>query len=117
MQNTFVTFLDLLRVRHTKSYSDQYFNEHPHKFNLYGLSKMLSDYGIRNAATRIEDKDNDIFCIDCPFVAHAGGDFVGVYGIDPEKVLFIRNGKKIIHPCFTIYTILVRHSSFSRNLD
>ena len=55
-RNIFVTLLDLLGVRHTESFSDKYFNEHPHKFNLYGLSKMLSDYKVRNAATQIEDK-------------------------------------------------------------
>ena len=55
MNNVFMSFLELLKVRHTKSFSDKYFNEHPHKNNLYGLSLMLSDYGIRNAGTQIED--------------------------------------------------------------
>ena len=59
---------------------------------------MLSDYGIRNAGTRISDKDNDIFNIECPFVAHAGGDFVVVYKVDSEKVLSIRNNKNITIP-------------------
>ena len=62
-QNIFVVLLDLLKIKHTKSFSNQTFNEHPHKSNLYGLSQMLSDYGIRNAATRIEDKENDLFNI------------------------------------------------------
>jgi hypothetical protein len=60
MKNTFVAFLELLEVKHTKLFSEQYFNEHPHKYNLYGLSKMLTDYGIENAATRIADKENNI---------------------------------------------------------
>ena len=96
--NTFVTFLDLLKVKHTKSFSNQYFNEHPHKNNLYGLSKILTDYGVRNAGTQIEDREKDIFNIECPFVAYMGGDFVGVYGIDPEKVHYLRNGKKFSIP-------------------
>jgi len=29
MKNTFVTFLDVLGVKHTRSFSDQYFNEQP----------------------------------------------------------------------------------------
>ena len=78
-QNVFTGFLEKLRVNYTESFSDKYFNEHPHKYNLYGLSKMLSGYGIRNAATKIEDKENDLFNIECPFVAHSGGDFVVVY--------------------------------------
>ena len=109
-ENTFVAYLNLLKVKHTKSFSDQYFNEHPHKNNLYGLSKMLSDYGIKNAATQIEDKDNDIFRIECPFVAYMGSDFVvvekvetgeiGEIGENGEigetgKIHFIRNGKQL----------------------
>ena len=114
--NTFVALLDLLEVKHTKSFSDKYFNEHPHKYNLYGLSKMLTGYGIRNAATQIEDKEKDLFNIVCPFVAHMGGDFVVVFKASPTPTLperegvsppsgelegavhFIRNGKKISLP-------------------
>ena len=72
---------------------------------------MLSDYGIRNAATRIEDKENDLFNIECPFVAHAGGDFVVVHlapalskgegdlgELEGAAVHFIRNGKKLSTP-------------------
>ena len=87
MKNTFVAFLDLLGVKHTKSFSDQYFNEHPHKYNLFGLSKMLSGYGIENAATRISEKENDITEIEVPFITHFGGDFVVVYKVEPDSVL------------------------------
>ena len=52
-QNTFVTLLDLLKVKHTEEFSNRYFNEHPHKYNLFGLSKMLSDYGAENAGSKI----------------------------------------------------------------
>ena len=58
--NILVEFLDLIGVRYTESFSSRYFNEHPHKYNLYGLSKMLSDYGIENEAVQIPDKENNI---------------------------------------------------------
>ena len=58
--NIFTNYLSLLGVKHTGTFSEQYFNEHPHKYSLYGLSKMLSDYSIRNATTQIEDKEIDI---------------------------------------------------------
>ena len=54
-QNTFIAMLNLLKVKHTTVFSNNFFNEHPHKFNLYGLSMMLSDYRVRNAATRIKN--------------------------------------------------------------
>ena len=97
-ENTFVTFLNLLGVKHTAEFSNKYFNEHPHKNNLYGLSKMLSDYGVQNAATRIEDKENDLFNIECPFVVHAGGAFSVVCKINSDEIHYLWNSKKIILP-------------------
>jgi len=81
-QNTFVALLDLLKVKHTNDFSNGYFNEHPHKYNLFGLSKMLSDYGVENAAIKIADKEKDIAEIKTPFIAHFGGDFVVVDKVD-----------------------------------
>jgi len=92
-QNTFLAMLDLLNVKHTNDFSNRFFNEHPHKHNLYGLSKMLSDYGISNAATRIEEKESDLANIELPFVAQVGGDFVVVYKvISPTPNLSKREG-------------------------
>ena len=92
--NIFVAFLGLLRVKHTKSYSERFFNEHPHKYNLYGLSKMLSDYGIENGTTHIKDKKNDIKEIQTPFIAHYGRDFAVVNEVTPEHVSFLWKGLK-----------------------
>lgn len=94
-KNVFTAFLNLLHVKHTKIYSDRYFNEHPHKYNLYGISKMLSDYGIENAGIKINDK-NDILQIETPFIAHVSIDFVVVYKITDENVHYIWEGRKVI---------------------
>ncbi|MDR2231957.1 MAG: thioredoxin domain-containing protein [Tannerella sp.] len=114
--NVFVNFLALLGTRHAELFANQTFNEHHHKNNLYGLSRMLSDYGVQNAATKIEDREQDIFNIECPFVAFFGGDFVVVEKVSPHITLtkgeaishpsgesegavsFIRNGKRLIIP-------------------
>jgi uncharacterized membrane protein len=95
MKNIFISYLELLRVKHTKKFSEKIFNEHPHKYNLYGLSQMLSDYGIENASTKIEDKENDIYRIETPFIAHIQIDFVPVYKIENDKVFYVWQGKKI----------------------
>ena len=92
MHNIFVTFLDLLGIKHTKSYANRYFNEHPHKYNLYGLSKMLTDYDVENVATRIPDKENNISEIETPFIAQFSGDFVVVDKIEPERISFLWKG-------------------------
>ena len=90
--NIFVSFLELLNVKHTKEFSSQYFNEHPHRNNLYGLSKMLSDYGIENAAIRITDKEENLAEIPTPFIAPFGGDFATIHKVEPDKVSFLWRG-------------------------
>ena len=96
--NVFVTLLELLKVKHTQEFSNRYFNEHPHKYNLFGISKMLSDYGVENAGTRIVDKENDLPNIELPFIAFWGGDFIVVYKLDSNKVHYWRNGKSLSTP-------------------
>jgi len=91
--NVFTTFIDLLKVKHTKTYSDKFFNEHPHKYDLYGISDMLSNYGIENVAVKVNDK-NDLFQIETPFIAHVSIDFVVVYRITENEVHYIWEGKK-----------------------
>ena len=58
-QNVFVAYLDLLKVKYTEDFSNRYFNEHPHKYNLLGISKMLSDYRVENDGARIADKEKE----------------------------------------------------------
>ena len=94
MKNTLTTFLELLNVKHTKSFSDQLFNEHSHKYSLFGISRMLTDYGIENSGARIKDKEQHIAEIEPPFIAYFGGDFVVVYKIEPDNVHFYMRGNK-----------------------
>ncbi|GHV57591.1 hypothetical protein FACS1894182_06830 [Bacteroidia bacterium] len=93
--NVFTSYLEVLKVKHTSDFSDKYFNEHPHKYNLFGISKMLSDYGVRNGGTKIENKEENLPNIELPFIAHTGSDFVVVYKIAGDQVHYLWNGKKI----------------------
>ncbi len=95
--NIFTTFLGLAGVKYTDSFSRQYFNEHPHKYNLFGLSSMLSDYGIENVGIKISDK-NEIRSIEPPFIAHTGNDFAIVEKIDKDDIRFIERSKRIKIP-------------------
>jgi len=85
-------FLELLKVKHTRDFSNKLFNEHPHKYNLFGLSKMLSDYGVENGAILIPDKNSDITEIETPFIAQFSRDFVVVDNVENNKVSFIWKG-------------------------
>ena len=91
--NVFVCFLECLHVKHTKKFSNKYYGEHPHKYNLYGLSKMLTDYGLENRSYKITEKEK-LYQLDVPFIAHTGSDFVVVTKFLDQKVYFIWNGKK-----------------------
>jgi uncharacterized membrane protein/thiol-disulfide isomerase/thioredoxin len=97
-RNIFVNFLDLLKVKHTDLYSNKYYGEHPYKYSMYGLSKMLSEYGIENAGLKIEDKAGNISLLEVPYIAYLGSDFVIVYKIAHEKVYYVWRGKEISIP-------------------
>jgi hypothetical protein len=96
--NVFTAALNVLQVKHTRDFSNEYFNRHPHKYNLFGISEMLFDYGVSNGGVMIENKETDIHDIECPFVAHTGSDFVVVYKIDAHTVYYLWNGTKISIP-------------------
>lgn len=94
MANILTTYLKELHIKHTSVYTNNLFNNHPYKHNLYGLSKMLSIYNIPNIACRVLDKDIDSTSV--PFVAHINNDFVVVKKINDTNVSFIWNGTSII---------------------
>ena len=91
--NIFISFLKLLKIKHTYSFSNQFFNEHPHKYNFFGLSSMLSDYGIENIGLKISNK-KDLINIECPFIAHVGINFVIIEKISDNKISFVLNGDR-----------------------
>lgn len=94
--NVLNAMLSYLHVKHTKLYSNKLFNEHPHKDNLYGISKMLSDYGIENIGTRIENIEENLLDIETPFIAYKSNDFYAVSKVTPEKVHYNWRGKEVI---------------------
>jgi uncharacterized membrane protein len=76
-------------------FSEKQFNEHPHKYNLLGISKLLSDYQIDNAGTLIIDKEHDILNIEAPFIAQVAGDFAVVSDVSLDSVSYRLNGLNI----------------------
>lgn len=82
--NSLATILSLLKVRYTAGYTDRYFNEHPFKYSLYGLSTMLTHYGIQNIGIKVTNK-KDIHYLETPFIAHVGNSFVAVEKSQKKK--------------------------------
>ena len=120
--NIFTTFLRQLGVKYTGSFSRRYFNEHPHKYNLFGLSAMLSEYGIKNAGIKISDK-SEIHSIVPPFIAHTGDDFAIVEKIEKNDVRFIERSKRISIPLeeflemWTGYALIAEPDKTSKEPD
>lgn len=96
--NVLNSLLNALNVKHTNAFSNKYFNEHPYKYNLFGISKMLSDYEISNVGTKIENKLNNILDIETPFIAHVGGDFAVVYDVTEKDVEYRTGSLNITVP-------------------
>ena len=93
MNNILISFLKTLHMKHTSAYAEKLYEEYPHKYNLYGLSKMLEEYGITNAGVRINDKN--IRSLEVPFIAHIGNDFVVVDQVTDKQVYYHWKDKDI----------------------
>lgn len=93
-RNVFTTFLESLKVKHTSSFSNKQFEEHPYKYTLYGISQLLNDYHIENVGVKIGDKD--MTKLETPFIAHIGTDFVVVddFSESTNDVHYLWNWKK-----------------------
>ena len=96
--NAFTSCLEILKVKHTTDFSNEYFNKHLYKHSLFGISQMLSDYGVKNAGIKIKDKEQDLFNIECPFITQTNGDLIVVYKVEANKVYYIQFDKKISIP-------------------
>lgn len=92
-RNVFTTFLKGLKIKHTLSYSNRIYEEHPNKYNLYGISQMLYSYNIPNMGIHVTDKN--IYSLNSPFIAHVGNDFVVVNNVEDDNVNYYWNNRDI----------------------
>ena len=97
-QNILCLLLELLGVKHTKGYALQYYETHPHKNDLLGLSRMLTYYGIENEGVRLEKDKESIYEIQRPFVAYWDQSFVVITEIKNDKILYYLDGIKKMIP-------------------
>lgn len=119
-KTVFVDLLSALGIKYTKGFTEKFFREHPYKNTFYGISKMLSDYGVRNAGVKIEDKSNDIYNIELPCVAQLGGSFVVVLEVIEGWVVYSWEGLRSMVPMSSFcdswsgYTLLVEKQEASK---
>ena len=93
--NIFTTFLSILEIKYTKLYANRLYDEHPFKDSLYGLSKMLLEYGVRSKGIKIEGiNKKQILSVDSPFIAYYKGDFFIVEKITSDFIYLQKNNQK-----------------------
>jgi uncharacterized membrane protein len=90
--NLFTVFLDALKVKYTRRFTRKMYAEHPHKYNMYGLSKMLSDYKIPNQGVMFYEPA-DVATIEPPFVAQCAGDLYVVEKITDSEAHLFKSGR------------------------
>lgn len=84
MNNLLTSFLKSLLVKYTSDYAVKFYEGHPHKYNLYGVSKTLGKYVIINVGMCINDKSIGSF--ETPFIVHVGNDFVIVNKMTDKQI-------------------------------
>lgn len=84
--NYLMMTLSALGVKYTNEYAERLFRENPDKNNFFGLSYMLSTYGIDCKGYRVEDKGS--VHLETPFVAQAETGFRVVVEIKRGKVKY-----------------------------
>ena len=109
--NIFIEILETLSVKYTVNYTIRFYERHPHKNNLLGLSEMLYYYNIENVAAEIQKAQESLSSLDVPFVAYVDHEFVLVRHISTEIITYSWRGKNI-----TLSTPVFLESSFSSNL-
>ena len=96
-RNILEIILSLSSIPYTTEYTRKFFNEHPYKYNLLGLSRMLEHYNLDNMGIRVLHKE-DLLLLSTPFIAYASGDFVVVEKADSHNVIYYWNNKRINAP-------------------
>ena len=97
-KNLFLLLCVELQIPHTRTYTNRTFDEHPYKYTLYGLSRMLSDYGVENRGVRFDDKESALAELCSPFVAQVSGDLALVIRITDEDVTYRWYGEDVRVP-------------------
>ncbi|MDR2954544.1 MAG: thioredoxin domain-containing protein [Prevotella sp.] len=94
MENILTTTLKMLKVKHTKDFTSNFFENHPYKKHLRGLSQILLEYNVTNSVIRVQEKES-IYKLKVPFIAQIKDNFIIVSGLKNDKVSYKYQGKKI----------------------
>ncbi|KWW28693.1 MAG: hypothetical protein AUK63_1797 [bacterium P3] len=92
-KNIIEFLLEQLEVEYTHFYISKLYNEHPHKYDMYGLRDILGSYGINAVGVNIEDKDYAKLSFPC--ILHISNGFVVATKMDNGIVDYYWNGRMV----------------------
>ena len=93
MCNILEDFLTIAGVVHTKSFLKKIFEDHPNKYNMFGISQMLKVYGIESVGVFFKQKE--AIEIPVPNILHIRNDFVVLSKIDNKNISYTWKGNSI----------------------
>ena len=93
MKNIIEQFLDEIEVSYTHQFTEKLYNEHPHKYNMYGLKRMLDVYGVKTLG--VHSNNADLLSLTYPCILHTHGDFVIGLECKDDSVTYLQHGKKL----------------------
>ena len=93
MKNIIEQFLDEIEVSYTHQFTEKLYNEHPHKYNMYGLKRMLDVYGVKTLG--VHSNNADLLSLTYPCILHTHGDFVIGLECKDDSVIYLQHGKKL----------------------
>ncbi|MDM8145024.1 vitamin K epoxide reductase family protein [Bacteroides eggerthii] len=92
MKTILEQFLDALNIDYTKHFIRTLYQEHPHKYNMLGLKKMLDVYGVKTLGVCSDTKD--LCNMNYPCILHIHGGFAIGLACDDNTVTYLQHGKK-----------------------
>ena len=86
LYRTIDLFLNILNVRHTNYFLKHFISQYPYANSLYGISALLSKFGISNECFEVESNDF-IFDLTCPFLTYKENTLILILEfLDREKI-------------------------------
>ena len=101
-KNLFLHLCDALHIPHTSNYTNQLFDAHPYKYTLFGLHRLLAEYGVESEGIRIADKEEALSSLQVPFVAQVANDLAVITEITDTEVIYMWYDKtlRVSHELF-----------------
>lgn len=96
MKNVIEFFLEQLEVKYTHSYASKLYDEHPHKYNMFGLIDILHSYNLN--AIGIKVKNNNYTKLSFPCILHIKNGFVVALKLNNRHISYYWNGNVFCMP-------------------